>query len=225
MNADTPRPPKRPIWQPLLYWFCVYATLTAATIFYRLRRFNHRKVPQRGPCVIVSNHVSHLDPPIVGAAVTHRQVSFVARDGLFTNRWFGWLIRNLNAIPIQEGARAEVATIKKFVERLKMGECVIVFPEGTRSLDGEIGEFKAGAALLIRRANCPVVPAAIEGAFQAFPRGRSFPKLLGQRVAVAYGDPIDPDQLLADGPEAAMQRLRSEVQTLNKQLKKRLNPA
>jgi 1-acyl-sn-glycerol-3-phosphate acyltransferase len=197
--------------------------LLFATVFYRFRRFGAHNIPAEGPCVIVANHQSHMDPPVIGAAIWNRQLTFVARAGLFKNAFFGWTLRSVNAIPIEEGDRAEIATIKKFIERLKQGEIVIVFPEGTRSTDGSLGEFKAGAALLIKRANCPVVPAAIEGAFDAFPRGQHLPTLLGQRVAIAFGEPIDPVELLADGSDAAMQRLKDEVESLRQSLAQRLN--
>ncbi len=214
---------KRPFYSRAMYTTGQCIALVLATVCFRFRRFGAKNIPARGACVIVANHQSHMDPPVIGAGIWNRQLVFVARAGLFKNPIFGWAIRSVNAIPIEEGARAEIATIKKFIGRLRTGEVVLVFPEGTRTTDGSVGEFKAGAALLIKRARCPVVPCAIEGAYLAFPRGQHLPNLFGNRVAVAYGQPIDPEELLADGPEAAMQRLRTEVESLRQSLRARMS--
>ena len=168
--------PRRALWQRAMYSTGQTLALLFATVFYRFRRFGYKNIPSTGPFVIVANHQSHMDPPVIGAGIWNRQLTFVARAGLFKNAIFAWTLRSVNAIPIEEGDRAEIATIKKFIERLKQGEAVIVFPEGTRTTDGSISEFKAGAALLIKRANCPVVPRRYRRRLRCFPP-RSAPPL------------------------------------------------
>jgi 1-acyl-sn-glycerol-3-phosphate acyltransferase len=189
-----------------------------ATPFFRLRTLRFSAVPGSGPCIIVCNHQSYLDPVLIGLAMRGRAIHPIARLGLFKNPFFAWLIRALNAIPIRENT-GDRAAIRAGLGRLAEGSVVLVFPEGSRTPDGSVQAFKRGALLMIGQSRCPVLPAAIEGAFEAWPRTRRFPRLWGQRVAVAFGRPIDHDELLADGPNAALQRLHDEVEGLRGELR------
>lgn len=209
--------------QRFFYWFCWWIVWVAFVLIYRFRCYHARHVPHTGPILIAANHQSHLDPPAIGIACAHRPLHFLARSGLFTGRLFGWLIAALNSIPIKEDA-SDVAAIRAVIQRLEAGAAVLIFPEGSRSPDGELQEFKRGVALLMKRAGCPVVPAAVEGAFEAFPRHRSFPRLFGCRIAVMFGKPIPADELLKDGPDAALDRLRQEIEAMRRILKARVRP-
>lgn len=206
--------------QRAFYWFCWSACLVVLTVFYRLRRYHTDRIPKSGAVLLASNHQSHFDPPAVGLCNTTRPTHFLARAGLFSNRLFGWLITAVNSIPISE-EESDIGAIRAILGRLEQGCPVLIFPEGSRSPDGEIHEFKRGIALLLKRAKCPVVPIAIEGAYDAFPRHRRFPRLSG-RISVMVGEPIPPDELLKDGPEAGLERLRREVIALRDQLRAKL---
>lgn len=203
----------------------VYSTLRILIVFvsmlvYRYRAFHASRVPTTGPLLIVSNHQSMLDPPMIGAGIPGRQLDYVARVGLFKSPLFAWLIRMLNAVPLRQD-EADTKAIKTTLEKLKNGCAVLVFPEGARTTDGAVHGFKRGAAVLVKRANCPVLPVAIAGAYHAWPRSRKRPLLIGQRITVAYGRPIDPEDLLKDGPDAALERLRKEVEALYSELAER----
>lgn len=169
--------------------------------------------PRDGAVLIVANHQSFLDPPAIGGA-PRRHVCFVARASLFKNRLFGGLISVLNSFPIKDDGRGDTAAIRAALGLLGQGRMLLIFPEGTRSPDGAMHEFKRGAWLLLARANCMIWPAAIDGAFEAFPRGQRFPTLFRHRVRVAFGTPIDPATLLAMGPDAGLKFLRERVASL-----------
>lgn len=166
-------------------------------------------VPRSGAVLLVANHQSYLDPPLIGVWLGRRFHS-MAREGLFESRALSWVIRALGAFPVREGGRPDLEAVRRAVALLEAGEIVLIFPEGTRTVEGGIGEFKPGVALLLKRAACPVVPVAIGGAYEAWPRGRKAPRIF-RRLRVEFGEPIESGELLAGGPDAAVSRLRDEV--------------
>lgn len=165
-----------------------------------------------GPVLVVANHQSYLDPPLVGCAMPQRQFDFLARAGLFDVKWLKPLITVLHSVPIKENG-SDPASIKEILRRLEAGRVVLVFPEGSRTMTGEMGEFKRGVALLLKRAKCPVLPVGISGAYDAWPRGGK-PRPFSRRVIVQVGEPIGYEELMADGPDGALARLRDEVSML-----------
>jgi 1-acyl-sn-glycerol-3-phosphate acyltransferase len=183
---------------------------------YRCKTIDKGLVPHTGPLLVAANHQSYLDPPLVGG-MADREMHFVARSGLFSFGPFGWIIRQLNSVPIKEEA-GDLGAIKEIVRRLEMGNAVVIFPEGSRCPDGAMHEFKRGVALLVKRAKCPVVPAAVEGCFDAWPRG-SAPRVFGKRIAVKYGRPIPYEELMQNGPDAALERLASEIDRMRLELR------
>jgi 1-acyl-sn-glycerol-3-phosphate acyltransferase len=206
----------------LLYASIRNAAALAYTLVYRVRVFGVQNVPASGPCLIASNHQSHLDPPLISSSILHRATHFVAKADLFKFGPFAWLIRNLNSIPVRQDGSADMGAIREILARLSIGAPVLIFPEGSRTLDGRLAPFQRGVALLVKKAGCPVVPCAVEGCRDAFPRGEAFPKFWGRRLAVAFGKPIPHDELLKDGAEAALLRLAREVETLRLELRAKL---
>jgi len=180
------------------------------TVGLRLRRRYHAIPPARGPLLIVANHQSFLDPPLIGVSFFNRPLRYVAREGLFRNALFGPFIRSLNAIPIREDGRSDATSIRRILTALDEGAAVLLFPEGTRTVDGRVDAFKRGIALLLKRAKCPVAPVAIAGAYEAWPRSQALPTL-GGSVHVVVGRTIGHDALVACGADAALTRLRDEV--------------
>lgn len=147
-------------------------------------------IPKTGGVLVVSNHQSALDPVLVAVRV-QRPFSYMARATLFKNKFFNWLIRSLNAFPVQLG-KGDTGAMKEAIARLKAGEILTMFPEGTRTLDGNLKPIQAGVALIVRRAGVPVVPVVVHGAYLAWPKGAKWPR--GTRIRVLYGPP-----LLVDG--------------------------
>jgi 1-acyl-sn-glycerol-3-phosphate acyltransferase len=194
----------------LLFYECVRVfTQVGLMVLFGFRWRGIGSLPARGPVLVVANHQSYLDPPMVGCAMKHRHFDFLARAGLFDSKWLGRLITTLHAVPVNESG-GDPASIKEILRRLEMGRVVLIFPEGTRTMDGSIGEFKRGVAVILRRSRCPVLPVGIAGAREAWPRGGK-PRPFAGPIVVQAGEPIPHDELMADGADAALERLRAEV--------------
>lgn len=169
-------------------WYAFIRVLmwTAAFVVFRLRCHGREKLPATGGYLLLSNHQSFLDPPLVGLVVP-RRVNYLARQTLFKNPLFAWLINSLDAIPIDRDGMG-ISGIKETLRRLKRGEIVLLFPEGTRSEDGELQPLKPGFSALAQRAGVPLVPIALDGAQESFPKGAKFPR--PAVVHLAVGEPI-----------------------------------
>ncbi len=167
---------------------------TFALIFYtffRGRVYNKHRVPRTGAVLLVSNHQSHVDPVVTTLALP-RECHYVARDSLFTNPIFGRVIRHLNAFPIKRGT-ADVGALKEMLRRLRRGCAVTIFPEGTRSKDGELGAFRPNSLAVAKKAGVMIVPVTVSGAYKALPRGSILPR--PKQVRVAYCEPITAEQV------------------------------
>jgi len=152
-----------------------------------LKVYGAETVPKSGGVLIVSNHQSYLDPVILGIAIP-RSLSYFAKSELFeVHPAFTWLIRSLGAFPVRQTGSAAGA-IKETIDRLEAGAALNIYPEGTRTPDGEIHPFEKGSALIIRKAKVPVVPVAIHGSFECFPPGTKFPK--AHPIRVMFGPPM-----------------------------------
>jgi 1-acyl-sn-glycerol-3-phosphate acyltransferase len=177
---------QRPLSQRLFYRFWWSFTRFILLIFYRVRIFGERLIPRTGGVLVLANHQSHFDPPTIGSLVG-RRLNYVARKTLFKGP-LAWFISMLDAIPIdQEGIG--LSGIKETLKRLKGGEGVLLFPEGSRSWDGEMMPLMPGFTALVRRCRVPIVPAAIVGAHEAWPRGTPRPVLSGM-IIVEFGPPL-----------------------------------
>jgi 1-acyl-sn-glycerol-3-phosphate acyltransferase len=205
----------------LLYSCCRRIATGLSWMFLGYTKFDQDRVPVSGACLIAANHQSFLDPPLIGGAVLGRHLAFVARAGLFRFFPMRWLLTSINALPIRED-RGDAGAIKTVLELLGHGHGVVIFPEGSRTPDGAMHEFKRGIALLVKRSGCPVVPAAIEGAYDAWPIHRRFPRMLSCPVYVAYGHPIPHEELLKDGADAALLRLAREIDALRVKLREEM---
>jgi 1-acyl-sn-glycerol-3-phosphate acyltransferase len=182
---------ERSLPRRLWYQFIRRTFYLVGVLAYGLRHWGRENIPADGPVLVVSNHQSHFDPPVVGIG-SRRQMNYLARATLFSIWPLGWFIRSLDAIPIdREGIG--LAGVKESLRRLKRGEMVLIFPEGTRSNDGEIAPFRPGFTALATRSHAAILPVAVDGAYDAWPRWRKFPRL--GRIRVRYGPPILPDEV------------------------------
>lgn len=136
-----------------------------------------------GGAVLSPNHLSYWDIPVIALAVP-RRVHFMAKEELFRVPVFGAVIRSLLAFPVKRGA-PDRAAIRYAIEMLQAGDIVLVFPEGTRSKNGKLGEFKPGAALIAVKAGVPTVPAGIIGTDKIFRSGSLFP-----RIEIQFAKPV-----------------------------------
>jgi 1-acyl-sn-glycerol-3-phosphate acyltransferase len=152
------------------------------SIVFRWRISGVENIPAGG-AIIAANHISLWDPPVVGTAIP-RRAHFMAKEELFANPVFGWLISKLGAFPVRRGA-ADRTAIKTALTLLKNGSILVIFPEGTRSKDGKLGAPEAGLALLALKAGVPVIPAAVIGTNKIFRDGHVLPKF-----CIRFGKPI-----------------------------------
>ncbi|GAB6167002.1 hypothetical protein JCM19992_30020 [Thermostilla marina] len=177
------------------YWYGLsrFVVRSVASVVFRFRATGIENIPREGAVLAVANHQSHLDPPLIGAG-SPRNMVYLARATLFDFRPFAALIRSYGAIPLRQDA-PPVTGIRAALVQLKQKRMLLMFPEGSRTPDGEIHPFKPGFAALARKTSATILPIAIEGAYKAWPRTRPFP--LPGRVHVHYGAPIAPDEYAA----------------------------
>ncbi|MFH1746480.1 MAG: lysophospholipid acyltransferase family protein [Planctomycetota bacterium] len=169
-------------------------------------------MPTSGGVLLVSNHQSFLDPVLATLALP-RECHYMARDTLFRNPFFRWLIESLNAFPIKRGV-ADLRAIKETLRRLKNNQLVVTFPEATRTTDGSIRAMQPGVILLARKANVPIVPTLILGAFESWPRHARLPK--PHPVIVAYGPPLAPALLKSLDDEECIRQVRARILDLQR---------
>jgi 1-acyl-sn-glycerol-3-phosphate acyltransferase len=195
------------LWYEFCYWVC----FVGLTFGFSLRVRGRKNIPRTGPALLVANHQSYLDPPMVGMG-SPRHLAYLARKTLFRNWLFGWLIGSLDAVPVdQEGVAKEglVAILKE----LQKGRPVLIFPEGERT-HGQMVPLRPGVLLLIKRAKAPVVPVGIAGAIDAWPRWKPLPTLAPlcfpaarATVAVSVGKPLDAEHFAKLPREQALREL------------------
>ncbi|MCP3914178.1 MAG: (d)CMP kinase [bacterium] len=172
----------------LTYRFLMFWVHLGYTWIWRMRAYDTGHVPSGG-VLIVSNHQSYLDIPLIAEALRKRHVGFVARASLAKSRVLGFIMRHCGSVLIDRG-RGDHRALRETVAHLRQGDAMTIFPEGTRTRDGSIGKFQGGALLAARRARVPIVPCAIRGSFTAWPPGRKLPR--AGRLELAFGAPIDP---------------------------------
>jgi 1-acyl-sn-glycerol-3-phosphate acyltransferase len=165
-------------------------------------------LPKTGGLIVLSSHQTFLDPLLLGLA-TDRRLSSLARSSLYRFKPFGFAITALDAVPIDREGSA-VKAMKAVIDRLERGAAVIIFPEGSRTHDGRLGEFKSGFALIAKKAGVPIVPVAIVGGFECWPRTRLFPR--PGRIRLEFGELLTAEQVatLTDREifEVCTQRIR-----------------
>jgi 1-acyl-sn-glycerol-3-phosphate acyltransferase len=159
-------------------------------VFFRLcgswEVLGHEHVPEQGAVLIAPNHLSFLDPPLMGCALK-RPGWFMAKAELFKIPGLRWLITHMHAYPVKRGV-ADRAAMKRTLDFLKNGEIVCVFPEGTRSVDGSLGPIEIGIGLLAVKSGAPIVPAGIRGTDRMLGRGAK--RLHRAKIRVQFGPPI-----------------------------------
>lgn len=160
-------------------------------VFFRLRWSGSEHWPASGGALICANHQSFFDPVLVGLTCD-RQMNYLARKSLFRFAPFRWLIQAYDAIPIDRDGMG-LSGLKESLRRLRRGEMVLIFPEGTRTKDGQLQPLQPGFCAVARRARQPLVPIAIDGAYDAWPRERKMPRL--SRIALRVGEPISAETI------------------------------
>jgi glycerol-3-phosphate dehydrogenase (NAD(P)+) len=169
---------------PVLYWAVRIVLLPSFLVYLRLVRVGSEHLPRSGPLLLAANHRSFLDPFVIGT-LTRRPVYYVAKRELFRKPWQAWLLNSLGAFPIDRGRGDEdaIATAREILAR---GDCVVIFPEGTRVRSGPLGAPRRGLGRLALETGAPVVPVAVIGTEEVRRGWRVRPR----RVRIRCGAPL-----------------------------------
>jgi len=162
-------------------------------IFWRMEIIGIENLPKSGGLIIASNHVSYLDPAVLAASL-NRKIYFIAKKEIFKNGFISFIFKSLNAISVDR-KNADVLAFKKAINILGEGKVLGMFPEGTRSSDGDLQELKLGAIRIAMKTGVPILPVAITGTHKIYPRGIIFPILFKHKIIVRYGTPHYLDKL------------------------------
>jgi 1-acyl-sn-glycerol-3-phosphate acyltransferase len=185
-------------------------------IFWRFRKKGTEFIPQKGGVIIASNHAAYVDPPFVGAA-SPRELHYLAKSELFDNGLLGWLIRKYNAFPVSRGSFDRKA-ISKATELLSGKKALLLFPEGTRSRDGNLLEPKLGVGKIALEAGVPVVPAYIAGSkdlLSTFPKRKKLVILFGSPILKSWIDKIPKNR---EGYKRIGQEIMSQIKILKEKV-------
>ena len=177
--------------------------------YFRWRVYHPERVPRTGPVILAANHASILDPPLVGAGL-EREIHYLARQSLFRFP-VAAILRAVNSVPVDRDGGGATG-LRAILDRLLAGGGIILFPEGTRTRNGQIQPARSGIGLAVIKSTAPVVPVRVFGTFEAYGRHRKFPR--PHSVAVKYGHPMLFERLRAEARTCSKQRLKEIYQKI-----------
>jgi len=170
-----------------LYYRVAYNVVGLELKLHGIRIEGRENVP-KGGCLIVSNHVSFMDPTTVGWAVA-REIHYLARKSLFRPPFWSWFLPVCNVLPIDRDAN-DISGLRRIIRMLKEGHAVLLFPEGTRSQDGTLQTAEPGAGLIALKAAVPILPVRVFGTFESLSRHTK--RLRFHPIRVVIGQPYLP---------------------------------
>ncbi len=154
-------------------------------IFWRMEIRGIENLPESGGLIITSNHVSYLDPAVLVASL-NRKIYFIAKKEVFKNTFISFLLKNMNAFSVDRD-NVDMFAFKKAMNILRKEKILGIFPEGTRSSNGELQELKLGVLKIAMNTGVPILPVGINGTHKIYPRGIIFPILFKHKITVKYG--------------------------------------
>lgn len=186
-----------------LFWSC-----------FRWQIIGAERIPSKGAVILASNHVSYLDPPLIGSAAS-REVFYLARESLFRFPVVGSFLRSVNALPVDSKGRSPKG-LKSILDCLKDGGAVLLFPEGTRTKDGALQTARPGVGLAAVRSGAPIVPVHLYGAYEAWNRKMRFPR--PRPITVVFGVPLrfGTEPRTRETYAAVSKRIMEAIASLNK---------
>ncbi len=177
----------------MTFWYLLGYSLSKAIAktFFNYRVIGAENMIEEGPCIIAANHCSYLDPPLVGVACK-RAIHYLARKSLLDVPILGPILPELNVIPVDQ-KNADRSALMGAIRVVKNDGAVLIFPEGTRSPDGQLQPAQPGIGMIAAKTGAPVVPVRITGSYEAFPRGSWCPRR--ESVTVYIGKALSFDFL------------------------------
>jgi len=195
--------------------FCNLAKIIAY-VFFSYRVIHRERLPEDGPLILAVNHQSFFDPPLAGIC-SRRGVYYLARKSLLKWPIFGPLFPAMNVIPVDRDGN-DIAALKSVIRVIKQGNGVVLFPEGTRSMDGNLQPAQAGIGFVIAKTYAPVVPMRIFGSFEAFPKNAKFPRRTPVTTVIGHPILFTPEDI-PDNSRETYQRLSDRVMAAIAELK------
>ena len=193
-------PERRGISYFLGWWFFrIYTGL-----YHRRQVFNEERIPRTGGVILASNHLSYIDPPLVGCS-TRRVIHYLARASAFKGAIGGAILRSWNSIPVDRDG-GSTKGLRTILERLREGRAIMMFPEGTRSPDGTQQTSRPGIGLMIAKSDAPVIPVRVFGTYEAYGRHHAIPR--PRRVQVKFGEALRFKELRVEASECNPDRRR-----------------
>lgn len=191
-----------------IYWLGWMTFKSILKAFFGFRVIGAEHLVTEGPVLVASNHQSYLDPPIIGA-IYQNDMYYLARKTLFRGIT-KWLYTQWNAIPVDQD-HPDMASLKNIIRKLKDGHRVCVYPEGSRTMDGTLGEAAPGIGLIAVKSAATIQPVRIRGAYEALPRGSA--RLRRTRITVDVGPPIrlTPEELKHSANKEGYDRIAKQI--------------
>ncbi len=157
------------------------------SLYFRVQVLGQEHIPDEGPCLIVANHASFLDPLLI-CTTCPRVIHYITYARFYYHPLLHWFCQRTYCLPVKKAGN-DISALKQALRLLRSGECVGIFPEGVRSLDGKLQRGEPGTALIALRAKTPILPVGIQGTYEAFPRGAICPKPRTP-IRLQYGTPF-----------------------------------
>ncbi len=183
--------------------------------YFGWRVFNAERVPESGPVILACNHASYIDPPLAGAGL-NRPISYLARASLFRVPILAAILRSWEVVAVDRDGGTG-GGFKAILERLEGGGAILLFPEGTRTPDGQLQPARAGLGLAVIKSTAPVVPVRLFGTYQAYGRRQCWPRPR-RRLTVKYGRPMDFAARRAEARACAKPRVKAIYQEVAEEI-------
>jgi 1-acyl-sn-glycerol-3-phosphate acyltransferase len=190
------------------YFFICFLARILLKLLFRVDVKGVEHIPSKGAFLIAPNHISFLDPVVAGAFVP-RDLHYMSRENLFDIFFLGRLLRICQSLPVRKD-KPHPQTMRKAISILKEGEGLLIFPEGTRSINGKLRKGSPGIGMLACISGAPIIPAKVSGTEKALPVGAKWIRL--EKIQVRFGKPVFPDEVASDGNKRTLyQKLTDEV--------------
>src|SRR3954469_16765495 len=177
-----------------------------AKVCFSFKAYHRERIPKEGGFILAMNHQSYLDPPLAGICCD-REIYFLARKSLLKWPIIGRLLPAMNVIPVDQ-ERADMSALKAIIKLVRAGQGTVIFPEGSRTMDGQLLPAQPGLGLVIAKTLAPVIPMRIFGAHEAFPRGQK--KIRLHPITIVVGEPMHFTEADLQGPGRELYQSLSE---------------